>query len=322
MENRQMNNRILFLDYSRVIAAFLVVFAHLYTTDSDVRLYIYAFHMPFFYLVSGMLHKENSDIIIFKKCVKSLLIPAFFYLLVGLFVKCIFDQKNVLTMMVESGKNLYLGGGMPANSIVWFLFSLFNTKLLSNGFIHHGYKIKLIFIVLFLFFLVKPKCFEWFYFDTSLMAFPFFLLGYYIKDYLLDVSLEPNKWLFGFVLFGIITICITLYNGRVSMFGCVFGMRRWLIRVPLFYINGFIGSLMMICLSQLIKKRTKVCEIIAYSLISIVGFQEIFIHFYIKEIGQNQSFLISVLSSFVIIGLCCILHSFFKRFLPWAVASK
>ena len=32
-----MNNRILFLDYSKVIA-FLVVFAHLYTTESAVRI--------------------------------------------------------------------------------------------------------------------------------------------------------------------------------------------------------------------------------------------------------------------------------------------
>lgn len=54
------HDRIVFLDTSRAMAMFLVVFAHLYASDSKECLYIYAFHMPFFFFVSGMLHKEMS----------------------------------------------------------------------------------------------------------------------------------------------------------------------------------------------------------------------------------------------------------------------
>ena len=56
------NNRILYLDYARTIALFLVVFAHLYSVDSSVKLYVYAFHMPFFFIVSGMLHRDSDYI--------------------------------------------------------------------------------------------------------------------------------------------------------------------------------------------------------------------------------------------------------------------
>lgn len=55
------NNRLPYLDYGRVFAAYLVIFGHLLLTDdTTIRPYIYSFHMPFFFLVSGMLHKDRG----------------------------------------------------------------------------------------------------------------------------------------------------------------------------------------------------------------------------------------------------------------------
>lgn len=73
-----MTDRYSILDSARVLGAFLVVFAHLFATYSDERLFIYAFHMPFFFLVSGMLHKYNDKIQIVKYF-KKILIPAALY---------------------------------------------------------------------------------------------------------------------------------------------------------------------------------------------------------------------------------------------------
>ena len=57
MSELHTNNRILLLDYMRVVTAFLVIFGHLYdpTPDNYVRMFIYQFHMPLFFVVSGML---------------------------------------------------------------------------------------------------------------------------------------------------------------------------------------------------------------------------------------------------------------------------
>lgn len=68
-------NRIYYLDFARCLAMFLVIFAHCFVNSSDVRLYIYAFHMPFFFVVSGMLHKQG------KQNLKRLLFPTLFFVL-------------------------------------------------------------------------------------------------------------------------------------------------------------------------------------------------------------------------------------------------
>lgn len=54
--------RIVWIDYAKVIGLFLVIFAHLYTSEGTdrsnvVRTYIYGFHMPFFFLISGCLYR-------------------------------------------------------------------------------------------------------------------------------------------------------------------------------------------------------------------------------------------------------------------------
>lgn len=67
--------RYAYLDYARVIVAFFVIFGHL-IPDSDmcIRPYIYAFHMPFFFIVSGILHK-NMGYIPMEKYLRTLILP-------------------------------------------------------------------------------------------------------------------------------------------------------------------------------------------------------------------------------------------------------
>ncbi|MCR4966173.1 MAG: acyltransferase family protein [Bacteroidales bacterium] len=56
------DERIYYLDTAKVIAVFLVVFAHLFSTYSLERIFIYSFHMPFFFLVSGLFHKWKGKV--------------------------------------------------------------------------------------------------------------------------------------------------------------------------------------------------------------------------------------------------------------------
>ena len=78
-----MSHRLVFIDMARCMALFLTVFAHLYSVNSDVRLYIYAFHMPLFFLLSGYLHKNTSPGLLIGKSAKRLLIPFAFFLFLG-----------------------------------------------------------------------------------------------------------------------------------------------------------------------------------------------------------------------------------------------
>ena len=57
--------RAVYIDVAKIIGLFLVILGHLYTTEgvgaeNVIRTFIYGFHMPFFFLVSGMLHKDKG----------------------------------------------------------------------------------------------------------------------------------------------------------------------------------------------------------------------------------------------------------------------
>ena len=58
-----MNERLSYLDYARVFVAFLVIYGHLLPVDDmQIRPYIYAFHMPFFFIVAGTVTTQHIKI--------------------------------------------------------------------------------------------------------------------------------------------------------------------------------------------------------------------------------------------------------------------
>ena len=70
-----MKKGIVWLDYARTLGIFLVVFGHLWQkipafdiNDSlkEVWNYIYLFHMPLFFVISGFLFKSNKAKIVDK----------------------------------------------------------------------------------------------------------------------------------------------------------------------------------------------------------------------------------------------------------------
>ena len=92
--NIDVTKRIIWIDYAKVIGIFLVIFAHLYTSEGTssenvVRTYIYGFHMPFFFLISGCLYKVREGGL--KQAlllnIKKLLIP---YLCLNVFFAVIY----------------------------------------------------------------------------------------------------------------------------------------------------------------------------------------------------------------------------------------
>ena len=55
----KLNNRIYWLDYAKVIGVLLMIYVH-GNLCGDLRNYAYSFHMPMFFLISGMLYKPLS----------------------------------------------------------------------------------------------------------------------------------------------------------------------------------------------------------------------------------------------------------------------
>ena len=122
------NQRIDYIDISKGIGIILVCIGHfnIHTEDSDffnLYLWIYSFHMPFFFFVSGMLFgKMKLDIITFlRRKIVSLLIPYF-----------IFSTYNWLLLdLFHFGIPKFLLNGWGSYPL-WFIPVLFLVELFHH----------------------------------------------------------------------------------------------------------------------------------------------------------------------------------------------
>lgn len=131
-----------YLDISKGIGILLVVWAHILLVGTSHRV-IYAFHMPLFFLISGMLFRRDKypDLWIFlKKRAKRLLVPFAIYSVVTWIFWASFRflrHDNVvsywdplLQTVLAKGSGAY----MVHNSALWFIPCLFATEILYFAF--------------------------------------------------------------------------------------------------------------------------------------------------------------------------------------------
>lgn len=313
-------SRIIFLDYVRAIALFLVVFAHLYSVDSEVKLYIYAFNMPVFFLISGFLHKESATVPLIKKMARRMLVPFCFFLFLGYLFCAISSKSLALGTAYASIRGIILGKDIAANDILWFLLALFGVSILGNIFIKkpllYGLPLTVLFFVLCL------THTNILYLGSSMMALPFYLAGYYGESAI--NFLVKKKWS---VLISVLcllgTVILTHFNGKVSMMGMKFGNTSSdILNFVLFYINGLVGSMMLICLSGLFNRETKIVSLMSRCSISIVGLQFIPIILWMNYFGFNKQYWLSALYSILIIVFAIVFHLIVEKKSNWLLGGK
>lgn len=333
--------RIPYLDYSRIFAAYLVILGHLLPYDNIVpRMYIYSFHMGFFFLVSGMLHKK-ADVIPWKKYVKTLIVPAIFFNILLWMLEAPFwylglwdysarfyiampnSFAELLSVTgVNTIKAFLLGGKYHACSgPCWFLIALFVCKVAADLINKYG-KIAL-FVSICLFFATAYYKHNFLFMGSSLMALPFFLLGVYGKSFIHGVCKKKYCALGGAVGF-VAMLLLANVNGQASMYGVSFGQNyHKAISVILFYFVAFLGSLSLLTFFALLKKTYPIITSLATSLITILGFQLFFVYIGWYMIDTLHSNIwISVVLSFPILFLCFFVHKLIKKFCPFFLGIK
>lgn len=307
-----MGNRSLILDNAKIIGALLVIFGHLYASQSDERVFLYAFHMPLFFIISGILHKFNGKIQI-PKYLKKTIVPAVVYFLifsvlyVPLFNIGVLEKELNISagvgvhQIVEYIKNnigAFIRGADNSNVVLWFLFALFYCKVFMDLFLTNKiYKVFLLLIIVMVLLVRKTD----FYIGQACMAFPFYLLGYYSKETVLsDRFAKTLKFLLLPAL--VLTVLLSLWNGRVSVSGISFGAAPSVLKYLVFYLNGVIGSIFVFSIASLIK--TSRVQFLAKSLLSVLGLQMIFVLIYCQYFGTDSMHFIAIIASSVIF-MCC-----------------
>lgn len=124
-----MKKRITYLDLAKGIGIILVVLGHMENIDAGIRTWISSFHMPLFFIISGMLiavkHEEekNEREIICKKA-KGILIPYMWFSIIYVPI----DIMNLYIHNVDQHtfiQNILDSITFSGISVMWFLPALF-----------------------------------------------------------------------------------------------------------------------------------------------------------------------------------------------------
>ena len=80
------NNRILWVDIAKGIGILLVLIGHV-SQNSYISSFIYSFHIPLFFIISGYLYKNKKNYI--RNKTTTILIPYLFFSIIS-FIYCIY----------------------------------------------------------------------------------------------------------------------------------------------------------------------------------------------------------------------------------------
>ena len=116
------------IDIAKGIGIFLVVFGHV-PLPMDLITPIYLFHMPLFFFLSGMFfHPEEKFLYGVYKKIRTLIIPYFFFALVGNGTTILRDYIVYRTIEMDTFGALFDGSSSP----LWFLICLFFCYVISK----------------------------------------------------------------------------------------------------------------------------------------------------------------------------------------------
>lgn len=126
-----MKKRVTYFDLAKGIGIILVVLGHMENIDAPIRIWIASFHMPLFFVISGMLIALKGEDSLtegignaVKKKAKGILIPYFWFSLMYIPI----DIMNVYINHIDSHtfvQNLLDSATFSGISVMWFLPALF-----------------------------------------------------------------------------------------------------------------------------------------------------------------------------------------------------
>ncbi len=275
--------RIDFIDIAKGIAIFLVVLGHTYR-GTNLNLFIYSFHMPVFFFISGLLFNENKYtnlVALLKNRARTLLLPYTTFYIITYFY-WFFVEKYI-----RPGYNIdfkipiigfFYGNDvekyMCPNGVLWFLVCLFVTEILLYLVLKFkNTKIRALIFILsaiagYLFSLLKttpPPLSS----GTALVALLFTGAGFLSKNYVFT-ELPKLKRNFAFVLSVILFVAvyfIALNNGKITMVYMDYQ------NPVLFILTAFLGIIACLIFSYSITKSS-IIQFFGINSLIFVGLSE------------------------------------------------
>lgn len=258
-----------YVDIAKGIGILMVVWAHILLTGASHR-FIYAFHMPVFFLLSGMMfsrEKYASFGVFLGKRAKRLLIPYVIYSVLTWMVWAAFrfirhDEVDsywmpLLQTVIAQGSGAFI----VHNSALWFVPCLFLTEImyffisrLGNWwtlvacFVCAAFSFKLGAVYGYTYWFMLP----W-NADAALIALPFYCVGNMIGSQLGHQRImDSAKGHIGLYALGFIALTVVLYWSAMVYGECSMGSSSYQCPSGVFLARAFVGSAWLLCLSLLL----------------------------------------------------------------------
>ena len=260
-----MKKDIVWLDYSRFFGIFLVVFCHSFPTIaalSEVKPvkavwdYIYLFHMPLFFIISGYLYKQGGANGL-KKLWHHLIEPYIIYQLLYLPFQLIHFKQMItdIDVWMKFFMGLLFGDGYdtPISYHIclpcWFIICILQLHLFFS-FVPIKKITSITICVFSVLFLVIRRYYAfdlYFCIDCTIMALPYFLFGHYLsKKGIMELIDDWKINLLIAFLGGMAVYYILQINGPAQINVLSFGDN-----VLLNYLAGIVGSLMIFMIAKI-----------------------------------------------------------------------
>lgn len=329
-----MEERIVWLDYGKVIAIYLVVLAHT-ALCRPAEGFIYTFHMPFFFFMSGYLFnyaKYPSYIAFAKRRFRQLLVP---YVVMNMitYLLWLLVLKNVGSDAGEDvGALSPLMAAITVNATemvhdvpLWFLAALF---LVENLYylLYRNVRYRVTVSVLLLLLAVLNNMYNTvrlpFCIDISLVALLFYRLGNVMRERG-DVLF---KW-YLFVLSAVVTVAVFMQNGKVAMHANYYN------NIFLFITGGVAGCYSMAYICRLLQSlfgNSATVQAIARSTLPICAFHLIVfavlkgVMLYILGLSPEilaGTFLPNALFALLSMVVCLLVAKIVNRFTPFVLGK-
>ena len=316
-------NRIHFLDIAKGIGIYLVVLGHV-THSEWLWYYIWQFHMPLFFFISGLLYipKDSFKAFLIKRT-KSLYIPYVIFFLVTFAYWIFFERKYrgseipISYELVGLPYGTYEGGHLFFNGVLWFLPCLYVTEIIFYFIAKLKERIGILAGIICSFaigqfLLLKGVDYLPFGLHTAFNAILFYGIGYLLKPFLIQLN-KKNKTHQVLFLIGCFAIQL-LYLGK-------YVSNIKVCTIPYSFL-AFAGIGFFLILSNLLN-RNRVIEYFGRNTLVILGLHApimraiIFIaatitHFDAETLRQNVFF--SIIISIVILLIMLVFTETWRKY--------
>ena len=316
-----MKTKINYIDYSKGIAILFVIFGHVYSGNNIATTWIYSFHMPLFFIISGFLLKLNKNkdtkSMILKKF-KSLMVPYILFSIISILGYYLINDLSHMVLKKSIFNTITLFGV----EALWFLPTLFISESIflyeKNNIDKNKYKILFyinIFLIIYIFMLIDKKNYNsvienfTIVLVRSIVALFFINIGYYLYKVISKINLK----IYQIFILAIISVVFSKLNGSVNLYSVQFD------NLFLYVLNSIIGSLLIIAIAKKIN-GSKVLEFLGQNTLIIMATHQLIIEAILKS--TLIKYLNGIIFIFIILLLEYPLIKIISKYLPFMLGKK